>query len=230
MNFSPYHTFASCAKLQSTIEKLHLAGKVPSQIFNNHEKYHYSLLHKLQSARYHVDTLSSFLGSGNAQAQDPPYLVYRVNFHFDGFLQVLGSSMDIFAREVLTYFDEPLPNKVYYHTAYDQLIAKKPTDSLLPFLMKPTWKDEFGDYRNTTTHESLIGTQFSVNFELKGKQSISRIVFPIPDDPRAATRVFSKNKDIVAYCEKTFKRVLSHFNQAYDHIEVRARTSGTFPL
>lgn len=138
--------------------------------------------------------------------------------------------MDIFAREVLTYFGEGLPSKVYYQTAHERISASRPADAVLTLLAKPGWKDEFGDYRNTTTHESLIGTQFSIDYVLKGKQPTSRVIFPIPDDPRAAVRVFSKNKDIVVYCEKTFKRVLSHFNQAYEHIEKRAKASGSLPL
>jgi len=161
---------------------------------------------------------------------DPAELVYRVNFHFDGFLHVIGSAMDIFARELLGYFNIPLPAKVYFHVARDQITAQRAGDPILPLLVAPSWKAEFSDYRNTATHERLIGVEYTRKTHMKGGAPTFQLIFPIPDDPRAATYTFRKNPDIVDYCKKTFMRTVSCFNQVYTHIEHRAKVAGALPL
>lgn len=230
MNFEPHHGFTACSRLERKVDTLRAATNVSNQCYDAYAKYHFSLLHKLQSARYHVDTLKSYLSSQNAQQLDPHLVVYRVNFHFDGFLHVLGSALDILAREIISYYGPLPPGNIYHHTAFQFLTANKPGDALLPLLAQPAWKQEFGDYRNTATHESLIGTSYTVSVEVVGKNAIKRIVFPIPDDPRAPVLTFQRNKDIVEYCERTFKRVLSHVNQLYNHIEQRATAANALPL
>lgn len=230
MNFSPHHSFSACGRLEKRIDVLRAAGAIPQVVFDAHEKYHSSLLHKLRSARYHTETLSQYLRTINAPQLDPADIVYRVNFHFDGFLHVLGSATDIFAHEILSYFGVPLPDRVYHYTASKELTTRRPGDPIIALLADPTWRTEFSDYRNTATHERLIAAGYTLHVETKGRSSVSRIVFPIPDDPRAAVATATRNKDITEYCERTFKRVISHFNQIYSHIEERAKVSGALPL
>lgn len=229
MSFAPHHKFAGAVKLEKAIAAARSAGNLPDSVYSDYEKYHFSLLHKLRSARYHVDTLTGYLSSGSTQTS-PADLVYRVNFHFDGFLHVVGSATDIFAREVLTYFGVPLPGKVYYHTAHTLLTAQRPGDAILAHLSDPTWRGEFGDYRNTATHESLIGTRYQLSVDVHGQATTTRVVFPIPDDPRATNKTYRRNPDIVQYCCRTFKRVLSHFNQCYDEIAARVASTNSLPL
>lgn len=230
MNFSPHHTFANCSKLERTVLGLNGSGNVPAAVFSGYENYHFSLVHKLRSAKYHFQSLEGYLSSSAAQTDTPEDLVYRVNFHFDGFLHVLGSALDIFAREVLTYFNMPLPTKVYYQTARDTINTNRAGDPILTFLADPTWRKEFSDYRNTATHESLIGTTYTMSICVQGGGATKKLVFPVPDNPRAAVKVFKKNPDIVVYCSTTLKRALTHFNVAYGHIEQRARAGGALPL
>jgi hypothetical protein len=230
MSFPPYHAFASCGALERRIEAARLAGNVPDPVYRAYEKYHFSILHKLRSARYHVDGLAGYLSSGGVLAVAPNDLVYRVNFHFDGFLHVVGSASDIFAREVLTYFGVPLPQKVYYHTAEAELTLARPNDPFLARVAAPTWRTEFSNYRNTATHESLIGTRYNHVTDMQGQRATTRVVFPIPDDPRAANHTYRRNEDIVEYCSTTFTRVLSHFNRAYTDLAVRIQQNGSLPL
>lgn len=230
MSFAPYHRFVGCTRLENTIEGLRQAGGVPINVHAAYSKYHFSLVHKLQSARYHVETLESYLRTQNAQQMNPHAVVYRVNFHFDGFLHVLGSALDILAREVLAYYAINPAGNVYYQTAHAQLTASRAGDAILPLLTNPTWRSEFADYRNTATHESIIGTSYTIQIEVVGNQSVTRVVFPVPDDPRAVPPVCRRNPDIARYCNTTFKRVLSHTNQIYEHLEARARASGALPL
>lgn len=230
MNFAPHHRFAACELLEQRIEALRQQGVVMGNVYGDYLRYHFSLLHKLQSARYHVETLEAFLSSQNAQQTDPASLIYRVNFHFDGFLHVVGSALDILAREVLGYFAQVPPGNVYHHTAHHILNAARAGDAVLPFLTAPTWKQEFSTYRNTATHESIIGRHYSVNFEMVGHKANSRVVFPVPDDPRVHPPTFQRNPDIVHYCQMTFRRVLSHTHQIYGHIERRVHAAGQLPL
>src|SRR5690349_11346164 len=196
MKFPPYHNFAACERMESAVKAGAAAGGIAAAIVTQHETYHYSILHKLRSAKYHVDTLKSYLSSQDTSQNNPEDIVYRVNFHFDGFLHVLGSSTDIFAREILTYFGEPLPPKVYFHTAHQLLSVRRPGDSILPIIDSPVWRQEFSDYRNTATHESLVAPLYNLRVEVVGGVSTQRLEFPIPDDPRAAVKTYNRNKDI----------------------------------
>jgi hypothetical protein len=230
MNFAPYHNFAACEHLERAVNLGRTAGGIPQPILDRHEIYHYSILHKLRSAKYHVDTLRSFLDSQDTANAAPEDLVYRVNFHFDGFLHVLGSSTDIFARELLTYFGEPLPANVYFHSAHQVLSLNRPGDPILPIIDTPPWKQEFNDYRNTATHESLVAPAYTVQVEVVGGTSTKRLKFPIPDDPRAGVKTYNRNTDIVSYCERTLKRSLSLFNQAYRNVADRLSVTQSLPL
>src|SRR5688572_19682887 len=121
MNFDPYHKFKACSALERNVSDLYASGSVPTRLYEDHEKYHFSIVHKLRSAKYHVDALKGYLSSEAARTIAPNEVIYRVNFHFDGFLHVCGSALDIFAREVITYFALPMHGKVYYHTARKRL-------------------------------------------------------------------------------------------------------------
>lgn len=230
MNFAPHHNFTACERLEKIVEALRLANSITPAVYDDFSRYHFSLLHKLQSARYHVETLTSYLASQNARQSDPHSVVYRVNFHFDGFLHVLGSALDILAREILCCFAMLPQGNVHFHTASQVLTAARPNDTILPLLASPPWRQEFSAYRNTATHESIVGRSYTVSIEVIGHKSVTRVVFPIPDDPRAVPVTCTRNQDIVKYCSATFKRVLSHTNQLYAHIEERSRIGGTLPL
>jgi len=187
-------------------------------------------LHKLRSAKYHVECLKSYLESQDPSKTQAPDIVYQVNFHFDGFLHVLGSGADIFAREMLTYFGVTLPGLVYFHTAEELIGGARPGDPVLPLLAPPAWRAEFGEYRNTATHESLIGTTFTIRVEVQGRKQIQRLEYPVPDDPRASPRTFKKYPDIVEYCRLTYRRWLTLFNKTYEHVAARIKTANVLPL
>jgi hypothetical protein len=230
MNFSPYHNFTACDRLERAINKCHEVGNVADVLFSQFELYHYSLVHKVKSAKYHVQTLQEYLLTHTPANTDLSDIAYRVNFHFDGFLHLLGSSGDIFAREVLCYFGEPLPTRVYFMKAFRRLNHTRPGDPVLPLIDRPSWKPEFDEYRNTATHESFIGTGFTIEVEMHGDIPQQRLQFPIPDDPRVIARTYSRNPDIVAYCDKTLTRHLRLFNGAYRNIAGRIRATGHLPI
>ncbi len=232
MNFAPYHRFARCNALERLIISLREQGTVPDNIFEGFLRYHYSLVHKLRSARYHADTIRDYLSAQQTQRAAPRDVVYRVNYHFDGFTHVVGSAMDIFAREVITYFGLPLPANVYFNTAHSEIALARPGDLILPLIDTPAWRLEFSDYRNTATHENLVGTSYQIDIEVRGHSESRRMVFPLPDDPRAAPieRTFRRNPNVVHYCERTLSRVLSLFNVAYEHLCQRIRTGGRLPI
>jgi hypothetical protein len=230
VNLAPFHAFASCGGLEKCVRTLRIAGKVPDNVFDGYEKYHYSLLHRLRSAKYHAQTLRDYLESDAAQQVTPAELVYRVNFHFDGFLHVVGSALDVFAHEMITYFGLPIPKLVYFKTASDTLSAARPGDAMLPLLADPSWRPEFSEYRNTAMHANLIAAEYTVVHKVKGGVTSKRIVFPIPDDPRSATPTFTNNPDIALYCDATLKRAISTFNKAYAQVSSRAKTTGSLPL
>lgn len=232
--FSPYHRMAHCQRLQRTISEFHENGNIPQIIFGQHKRYHYSLLHKLKSAKKHLENLQDVLENTEVSAVvgNSNDFINEVNMHIDSFFYCCGSAMDILAREVLIYYNIPLPNRVYFKTARDQINTIRPGDALLPRLQDPSWEQEFKDYRNSLTHEVLIGTNFNISVNADGGRSQTLIVYPLPDNPRAdiEARTFRTNPNAFEYCKTTFTRLLTLINTIYGEINTRATTNGFFPI
>jgi hypothetical protein len=232
--FSPYHKMANCQGLQRTISKLHEKGNIPHLIFGQHKRYHYSLLHKLKSAKKHLENLQDVLENTEVSAVvgNSNDFINEVNMHIDSFFYCCGSAMDILAREVLIYYNISLPKRVYFGTARQQINKIRPGDPLLPKLQNPTWEQEFKNYRNSLTHEVLIGTNFNISVNADGGRSQTVIVYPLPDNPRddIEARTFKTNPNAFEYCKTTFTRLLSLINTIYLEINTRATTKGSFPI
>jgi hypothetical protein len=232
--FSPYHRLNSCLKLEKWFDNHIDSGVISADVIAGHNRYHYALLHKLKSAKVHLENLIDILTNTDASTVLPnsEEFLQKVNMSLDCFFYCCGSALDILAREVLIYFNIPMTGNVYFHTAHNQLQRTKPGDTILSKLVGPSWKDEFSNYRNALTHEVLIGGNFSIQFIANGRTHQKTIVFPLPDDPRAESqnRTSKRNDDALEYCKQTFTRLLSLINQIYGDIELRARTANSLPL
>ena len=232
--FSPYHRLANCQRLQRTITDFNENGNIPDAIFSNHKKYHYSLMHKLKSAKSHLESLQDVLENTEVSAvvDNSTDFINQVNMHMDSFFYCSGSAMDILARGVLVYFDIPLPNRVYFGTARAEINRLRAGDAILPRLADPSWKSAFSDYRNALTHEVLIGTNFNIAVNADGGRSQTVIVYPLPDNPRdeIEDRTFRNNPNAYEYCKSTFTRLLSLINTIYENINSRAVANGSFPI
>lgn len=230
MNFAPFHNFPECALLEAKVQQLHAAGSVPEAIYIDHLRYHFSLLHKLKSAKYHVESLEKFLNSQQTATADPGALLYRINFHFDGFVYVLGSALDMLAREVLSYYGLVPAGNVYFGTAYQQINTARPGDPVLPLLEPPSWKQEFSEYRNTATHETVVTSGYALHTTMVGHTPTHKFVCPLPDDPRAITQTYGRNPNIVEYCKTTLTRSLRLVNPLYRHLRMQANATGALPI
>lgn len=230
MNFAPYHAFSGCQRLERAVRELHASGHATQELYRDFEIYHFSLVHKLRSARYHVDALKSYLTTQGQAPPAPDEIVYRVNFHLEGFLYLAGSAADIFAREMIFYFGLIPPANVYFHTAHQVIGTNRPGDAILPLIDTPAWRPLFGDYRNTSTHERLIVTGYTIQVDLQGDTPTQRLQFLLPDDARAPIRTYRRNRDLVEYCQGTLRRFLSLFNQAYAQVATRASNGQRLPL
>jgi len=232
--FSPYHRLANCSRLERTITGLIASSNIPAPLLSQHNKYHYSLLHKLSSAKVHLENLQDALENTDVHTLLPnsAEFVNRVNMHIDSFFYCCGSALDILAREVLIYYNLTLPARVYFHVAASELTTHRPGDSLIPRLASPPWKAEFSDYRNALTHEVLIGTNFSIQVNADGPINTTFIVFPLPNDPRIdiLSRVFSRNPNAYVYCKTTFTRILSLVNTIHGELDSKITTLGSLPL
>ena len=231
MNFQPYHAFSGCAQLENEIEGL-ADNAVAPDILELFHTYHFSLIHKLRASYRHLEDLEEYLSRQDTLDEEPVEIVFRVNFHFDGFTHSLGSALDILAREVLGYFDLIPNTNVYFWTARAELHQHRPGDLLIPRLQDPAWLQEFKDYRNTGTHESIIGTRYDQTFEMRRNVHTTRLNYPLPDDPKIpqSERTYLRNPDIVAYCKMVFKKSLRLINPVYVDIRSRIRVTQTLPL
>jgi hypothetical protein len=231
VNFQPYHSFSGCVQLEREVEGL-ADNAVTPEVLERFHTHHFSLIHKLRAALKHLEDLEEYLSRQDTLEEEPVEIVFMVNLHFDGFTHSLGSALDILAREVLGYFDLIPNTNVYYWTARSELNQHRPGDVLIPRLQDPAWLQEFKDYRNTGTHESIIGTRFDQAFEMRGNVHTTRLKFPLPDDPKIpqSERTYLSNPDIVEYCNSIFKKSLRLINPVYVDIRARIRTAQSLPL
>lgn len=231
MRFPPHHNFVNCGKIEEQVVELYANGNVPETVFDGFNRYHYSLVHKFRCACTHLDSLTKYLDSQDVQQSDLNDIAHFANMFFDAYVHAVGSALDIFAREVLTYFDIALPPKVYYSTAREQINALKPNDPALPYLAEPSWRQEFSDYRNTSTHERTVTDRITTVSRIVGDQSKTTLQVPLPDDPRAhGERTYTRHDRIEVYCKKTVFKALSHVNKAYGHLHERMSSAGALPL
>lgn len=232
--FRPYHNFENCRKLERLINELQRNNNVSPSLLTAYKTYHYTLIHKLKSARHYVTILTYVLSHTSPQdifSSSGEFLL-MVNRNIDGFFYCGGSALDILAREVLTYFGIPLPVNVYFQTAKEKLTQQRPGDSIIRRLCDPRWKTDFSNYRNACTHELLIaGTSITVNMNVDGT-SQEGIVVPLPDDPRSDPqhRTYRKYPDVLDYCNTTLKRLLSLINQVYGELSDRIEQNSSLPL
>jgi len=198
--FSPYHQFPNNKRLEDIIKSLKLQGNVSQDVFKAFNRYHFSLVYKLKCAKNQVDNLNSFLSTPPLEeiVSDCSIFIFQVNMYLDCFFYFGGSVLDILAREVLSYFNETLPTKVYYSTARNIISSRRPGDPILSKLNDPSWKSDFSMYRNTGTHELIIAEQFSINLNRRGETQENKLILPLPDDPRVDPneRTFRKYTDV----------------------------------
>ena len=234
MPFRPYHRFQNRASLETVITELKAVGNITDTVYNGFHRYHPAMMHKLRSAKYYVDNLTEKLSTTNVQeaADATSDFMFEVNMFIDGFFYNAGSSMDILARVVLTLFGQPLTGNIYFNTAHTRINQAKPNDPILPRLELPPWRQCFLDYRNTLAHELILASKFHIDIDNTGPKQVTRIVFPLPDDPRAepTARSYKQNPNVVDYATNHFRRILSMGNIIYGDIVTKARASGALPL
>jgi len=234
MPFRPYHRFQNRASLENVVVELKAAGNITDDAYNGFHRYHPAMMHKLRSAKYHIDNLAEKLSTTNVQeaAIAKSDFMFEVNMFIDGFFYNAGSSIDILARVVLALFGQPLTGKIYFSTAHTKINQAKPNDPILARLGIPPWRQCFSDYRNTLTHELILASKYSIDIDMSGPEQVTRIVFPLPDNPRAEpiARSYKQNPNVVDYATNHFRRILSLGNTIYGDIVTRARASGALPL
>lgn len=234
MSFAPYHQFQNGRRIERIISSLRTSSSISDTVCEGFHRYHPALMHKLRSAKYNLDRLGEKLTTTDIQeaADSSGDFMFEVNMFIDGFFYNCGSAMDILARVVLVLFGEALPDRVYFQNAYEIISANRQGDSILNRLDFPNWRDEFVEYRNTLTHELIIATSYWIHIDNIEGQQIHKIVFPMPDDPRATPdlRTYRRNQNILEYAKTNFTRVLRLINTIYGDIIQRANQTGSLPL
>lgn len=232
--FSPYHRFTNCQRLEGLIHDLQTNNNVPQIILNGHQIYHYTLVHKLKSAEHYIQCLDFDLAATPPADIFSREFLFSVNRSIDGFFLSGGSALDILAREVLVYFNIPLPPTIYFGTAREQLEEHRAHDPIISRLCAPAWKSDFSNYRNALTHEILIAGSVVLNLNLHapGGTLTGPIILPLPDDPRSGPshRTYRRHPDVLDYCKTTLRRILSLVNVVYGELTDRITLTGRLPL
>jgi len=234
MSFTPYHSFSSEPKFVRLIERLNEENKIPTEIYEGFCRYHPALTHKLRSTKYNLEQVKNKLTTTDIQeaANTKGNFLFETNMFIDGYFYNCGSALDILAHEVLLIFNQTFPSKVYFETAYKEIHRNRSGDTILTRLTRPTWKQEFSNYRNALTHELILAASYSINIENTGARQSHMIVFPLPDDPRSSrgTRTYQRNANVLEYAEENFTRVLRLINGIYSELYNRTRDNDSLPL
>ena len=234
MPFSPHHAFQNRLRLENLVNKLLSTGNIPEIDHSNFNRYHSAMIHKLKSAKYHLDVLQETLTTKDllvlgGQTGD---FMFEVNMNIDGYFYNAGSSMDILARVVLTMFGQSLPDWVQFKTAHKMIQDARTGDPILARLVDPSWRQEFSEYRNTLTHELTLASKRVIEIDDTGSQTPASARVPLPNDPRAvpADRIYGRNPNALEYMEKNFKRILTLGNGVSGDIASRAKDQGRLPI
>ena len=234
MPFRPYHGFRNRARLERLVADLKDRGSVPDDVCENFLRYHPAMIHKLRSAKYNLDRLTEKLTTTDIQeaADTTGDFMFEVNMFIDGFFYAAGSAMDILGRVVLTLFGQPITGRIYFDSVHATLNQARPADPILPRLIRPPWRQHFSDYRNTLTHELILAPRYQIDIDNTGGTPMYRIVFPLPDDPRATPshRTYRRNPNVLGYVSTHFMRILKLANTVYGDIADRAAASGSLPI
>jgi hypothetical protein len=234
MPFRPYHQFRNRVRLERLINRLNESGLVPNDIYENFHRYHPSMVHKLRSAKFNLDRIEEKLTTTDLldAADMTGDFMFEVNMFIDGFFYNAGSALDILARVVLTLFGLPVTGRIYFETAHTNLNQARPQDQILPRLIRPNWRQRFSDYRNTLTHELILASKYQIEIDNAGAKFTYKILFPLPDDPRARPidRSYRQYPNVLEYVTQHFTRILRIANTVYGDIATRAENTRQFPI
>lgn len=234
MPFSPYHNFDNRVWLEGLVRSLHTNGHITSEVYENFNRYHPAMIHKLKSAKYNLDRLKDKLTTTEIQEATNSIrdFMFEINMYIDGFFYNTGSSMDILARVVLALFGEPLTGDIYFNTAHNRISSSRPNDTILSRLSEPTWRRSFSAYRNTLTHELILASLYNIEVDATAGTEVKKIIFPLPDNPRArpSDRTYRQNPNALDYVTQHFRRVLRLANIVYGEISERATAAGSLPI
>ena len=234
--FPNYHNFSGCKCLERTIKRFDVGINIPNNIYDNYCRYHFSVVQKLKSAEYHLERLkeiSSRPGIAEYAFKNTSKFLFEINLSLDGFLYFCGSALDIFARDILTYYDliPPPPNDVYFDKALDLITQNNPGNMIIPRLLNISWLDRFRNYRNCSTHEEMISSNFGVTIGLSATETTRSLQLKLPDDPKRYPRTYNRRDTILTvYCESTFKSILRLFNTIYIDLNDLVVMNGNLPL
>ncbi|MCK4822394.1 hypothetical protein KA005_41910 [bacterium] len=234
MPFRPYHNFDNRVRLEQLVNSLHTNGNITPEAYENFNRYHPAMIHKLKSAKYNLKRLEEKLTTTDIQeaANSTGNFMFEVNMYIDGFFYNAGSAMDILARVVLTLFGEPLTGAIYFQTAHARINASRPNDAILSRLSEPPWRQSFLTYRNTSTHELILALRYHIEVDATVGTEVKKIIFPLPDDPRAtpSNRAYRQNPNALEYASQHFRRVLRLANIVYGEITERATAADSLPI
>lgn len=234
MPFRPYHRFQNRVRLERIVNRLNKSSMVSDDVYENFHRYHPSMVLKLKSAKFNIKRLEEKLTTTDIQdaADIASDFMFEVNMYIDGFFYNAGSALDILARVVLTVFGLPITSRIYFETARVKIEQSRPGDQILPRLVKPVWRQRFSDYRNTLTHELILASKYHIEIDGTGAERTYRILFPLPDDPRARPkeRSYRQNPNVLKYTTQHFTRILSIANTIYGDIATRAENNGQIPI
>lgn len=232
--FPGYHRFMGCQTLRTTVENLNNSHNVSNNAYTNHCRYHFSVVNKLQFAFKNYKELVSIVSDPNAGLNaitNPREFLFPVNYCLDSFLHFCVSATDIFARDVLCYFNLIPPRRdIYFPSAFKILSTNNPGNLLLPRLIPPDWLEVLREYRNWSTHEEVVTDTVGVTASVIGPNKRNVVALQLPDAPHIHPKIYNRGIVIIDYCDKTLKRILHIFNQTYYEIDDLIQNHGSLPI
>lgn len=206
-------------------------------------KYYYDELANLDIRKFWEQSITTSVQSSNsilvttpAQGLNLERYCSHVHLLLDGFFMNSMSALDTLAHQIfLLYNLRQKPSKIYIGTVKKKLAQFHPNSKLRKLLdnqMGQTWFDQFQQFRNCTTHESLIGyDKVEVSYDpITGQVVGSKI--KLPDDPKARPLfTYRKRREAIRYCKFILKNTNSLVTKVYENILVdTGRANNILPI
>jgi hypothetical protein len=204
--------------------------------------YYYEELSNLDICRpwEHSSTINTQITNSYSVTTQSPVINFelyysRAHILLDGFLISSNSVLDTLAHEILLFYKfSQKPSKLYITTIRDNLMKLHPNSKLGAFLNKrlsQPWLRRFKNYRNCTTHVSLIGLKgINVKYDPKTGQVMSSKI-RLPYDPYGRPFTYKKNREATRYCKFVLQNIQSFVTKSYDNILMDIkRANNTIPI
>ena len=245
--FSPYHNFSNYGLFKSAFNDLKSLGRVAASALGL-PRYYKSSTIKLNSAKYHLNTLLSYetvfisppLSTSGATsvtvstATNVSALTdFDISRELDNLFTNLSSAFNLFAQVInLVYLIPPLSDDVVsFYNVLNVMADTLPNETLTQYLLSlqtEQWYKDMKDFRRCTTHRKAI--EFFIDMSRRFMEASWQTRILLPDNPFSTQPTYSLNREMKGFCEDLLRNSLNAIDHMYGLMEAKIRVANQIPV